>query len=448
MKQKLHLIKILANENGIALVVVLLVLIVLSVMGLSILSLATSNMKMSSVERNYESTYYIAESGATYRMNDISKQLDTVYSQATNLTDFFNGVDAAMQLGQVIPYNNFEQSFGQQPTAQTTIEKVPSDIPISYSNDYRITSTGKINNRSRTVTKVFHVTWKPKSVVTIPASTVMFFYGSITLHNVSVTGSLGTNLLSGDSNVKLTGVNTNNTSINYNLKTPTYLPPFPLFSISSTPDILSADTTLTMNRNMSFNNLTVNAGTTLTINVGNVNRSIAVNNLICNGTIKIVGTGKLSIYVKSLSMGSGSIINPDGNIQKLYVFCQGLGSGSSLNNGIIYGSMYATNISSFTINNSNGVQGHLITDATSINLNGSAIPDPKMIYAPYANVNLNATMQGSIIANSISSSGNNNTYLFTFVQINYDNSPLFVDNGTGSTAIQDMITSEPTREIN
>jgi Tfp pilus assembly protein PilX len=477
MKSKLHLKRLLNNQQGIALVVVLLVMTVITIMGVTLLALAADNVKMSTGERSYQSTYYVAESGITYRINEISAKLKDVYGQATSLTDFFAQVDDKMQLGQPVTYNNFEKTFGQQPTATITIEKVSSDVLISYSKDYKITSTGTINNRSRTVTSIFHVAWKPKSVVKIPASTVMFFYSAFTLHNAPVDGTLGTNLVQGDNKISMTGKNTRGIPINYDLKSPQTLPPFPDFSLSANPDVLDkvvtpGDTpqekTLTMKRDMSFDTLTVTAGTTLTIDVGNVNRNIAVNNLTCNGTIKIVGSGKLSLYVNNLTMGTNlngaksyisgyrydettkSYVN---SIEKLYIFCKGIGS--ILNNGIIYGSMYAINVPSFNVSATDGVQGHLIvgkpassSSVTTIALNGNAITTPKMIYAPFAEVDLNASFQGSIIADKIISSGNDDNFLYKYVQIDYDSSPLFVDNGSGFSPVEDMIMTEPVREIN
>jgi Tfp pilus assembly protein PilX len=441
---------LISNESGIALITVILVMAVISILGISLLGLAAGNLKMSTGERDYQSSYYTAESGITFRLNDISAQLKTAYSAASSQTDFFNRVNAIMQLGQTITYNNkFESSFGQQPTSAVRIDsyQVPGTVLISYSNDYMITSTGTINNRSRTVTKIIHVTWKPKASVTIPGNTMVFVNNGITLNNVPVSGTIGTNLLSGDSNIKLTGTNTKNITVNYNLQTPLNIPAFPSFSLAANPDVLTG-TALKMTRNMSFNTFTVNSGTTLTIDVGNVNRSIAINTLTCNGTIRIIGSGKLSIYVNYLSMGTGSVINSDGNIEKLYVFYKGLDTTVTLNNGIIYGAMYAIHVPTFTINSTNGVQGHLITDATSVMINGSAITTARLIYAPNADVFSNAGFIGSIIAKSFGSSGKDDSFKFQYVQINYDGSPLFVDNGTGNSPVQDLVTAEPTREAN
>lgn len=109
--------------------------------------------------------------------------------------------------------------------------------------------------------------------------------------------------------------------------------------------------------------------------------------------------------------------------------------------------MYAKN-SNLVVNNFvSGVQGHIVTSGTSISIVGSGTANyPKMIFAPNATVNINASFAGSIIAKSLSSQGNDDSFIFKFVQINYDNSPLFVDNGTGLSPVKDTITGEPVRE--
>jgi len=439
MKKCLQQMKLLNNEKGIALVLVLIVFVIISFLGLTIMALAANNMKMSTGERNYQSAYYIAESGVTSRMNEISSKLNDVYGIAVNGTDFFNKVDGVMELGQEKVYDNiFEESFSQKPVAKIKIERVPSDTIISYTNDYKITSTGTINNRSRTVVKTFHITWKPKSTVTIPANTVFFVKNNFNVKNYKITGSVGSNGL-----ITLQGGQASITGNKYNYVGSTLnMPAFPTFTPGTTN---FEDTYLKMDRDRAFSTLKVNSNSTLIIDVGNSNKNLVVDslNLLSYGKIKINGSGKLSIYAKNITMSSGSVINTDGNIEKLYMFLEG--SGSSLNQGIIYGSMYANN-TNLIVNNENGVQGHIITKGARIDITGTTINFPKMIYAPNAIVYLNASLSGAIICSEISSSGNDDSFKFEFVQINYDNSPLYVDNGTGATPLKDMITSDPVRE--
>jgi len=463
MKKIFSHIKSLNNEKGVALIVVLMVLVVISILGISLLGLASTNVKMSSDDRDTQSAYYVAESGITYRMNIIESKLKESYSLAVTSSDFFTRMNNAMELGVVKDYTGFDTTSGSKPVASTTIEQIPSSTSISYSYDYKITSVGKINNRTRKVVKIFHLSWKPRTSVTIPADTVLFVKDSLVLKNVPVDGSVGTSATM--SEVTLNGSKAIVTGNIYtNVSTPLNMPEFPAFSITTTNNYSFTPTTqtLTMNTDMALNTLTVNSGQTLTIDVGNYNKNLVLNNLNVYGKIKVVGTGKLSFYLKNLDMGSGSIIGTEGNIlgtdsniEKIYVFLEGTPTKII---GKIYGSMYAKNPLNEVIvidpAKGKGVLGHLIdagiNTGTTIGIsylsNDNTVP--KMIYAPNASVSINTSFSGSIIAKSLTSSGNDDNFIFKFVQINYDNSPLFVDNGTGLSPVKDSITADPTRESN
>ncbi|TWE02563.1 PilX-like prepilin protein [Neobacillus bataviensis] len=454
MKRFFLQIKSLNNEKGVALIVVLLVLVVISILGISLIGLASTNLKMSSGDRDTQSAYYIAESGVTYRMNMIEPKLKEAYGQAVTGSDFFTRVNNTMEVGAVKEYKDFEQTSGGQPVATTTIEQVPSSTPISYSYDYKVTSIGKINNRTRKVVKVFHLSWKPRTSVTIPADTVLFVKDSLVLKNVPVDGSIGT---SGTmSEVTLNGSKAIvSGNIYTNVSTPLNIPDFPVFMIINTNNysMTATEQTLTLSSDMAFNTLTVNNGQTLTIDVGNYNKDLVLNNLNVYGKIKVVGTGKLSFYVKNITMGPGSIIGTEGNIlgtdtniEKIYVFLEGTAANIG---GKISGSMYAKN-SDIVIDQAKGkgVLGHIITGGFNISYLSNDNTVPKMIFAPNASVSINTSFSGSIIARTLTSSGNDDNFIFKFVQINYDSSPLFVDNGTGLSPVKEMITTEPTRESN
>ncbi|RDU37013.1 hypothetical protein DRW41_09985 [Neobacillus piezotolerans] len=440
---------ILKNESGMAMVMVLLVLVVIVIMGLSMMAMAANNMRMGTVERGYQSAYYIAEAGATARLNEMSPAIRSVYKNASTLESFFSGVDAALELGVEKSYTDFEDTFGDKPVAKVRIEKITSDTIISYTIDYKITSTGTINNRSRTVSRIVHVSWKPKSVVrNIFADTVMFGTDGLDVANTPISGSIGTNATKASGNVKITGnnVNINESQIKYDAKTPVILPEFPGFQVPITAKDFSGDQ-LKMNRDMAFKWLTVGSGKTLIIETGEYNRNLVISNLTLfqDGKIKIIGKGKLSIFAKTIEMTSGSIINVDKDLDKLYVFLEG--SGGTLNNGTIYGSMYAKS-ADMNVNNINGVQGHIITGGTSVKLKGEPLTYPRMFFAPNATVDLDVTFSGSIIAKKIISKGANTTGKFEFVQINYENSPIYVDTGANGTPLQDSIVTDPLREIN
>lgn len=71
------------NEKGIALVMVLLILTVMTILGLALMGLTLNNMKMSSGERTYQSTYYIAESGITYTLDIVNDSIVNIYNGST-----------------------------------------------------------------------------------------------------------------------------------------------------------------------------------------------------------------------------------------------------------------------------------------------------------------------------------------------------------------------------
>lgn len=338
-------------------------------------------------------------------------------------------------------YNDFDVTYGTKPTATITIEELGTNIS-SFTRDYKVTSVGKINDRSRTVVATFHVSWKPKGTVSIPTDSVLFVNKALTIQNVptNIVGTLG---LGGSATIKQVGSKPFNYGNIYNGTTIPDITAFPDFSISNTTTF--SGTYLKMDSDKSFGTINVASGNTLSIDIGNKYRSIFVNNLNVNGNITITGTGKLTIYVKNINLGSNSILNTGKNIDKLYLFLEG--AGTSLSYGKIYGSIFAKS-ANITVDGSYGVQGHIITgEANTILLKGTIDTTfPRLIYAPKSDVQVNSSFNGTIISNSVTSSGNNDTIIIQRVQIDYENSPFFLDFGSGNIPIKDMYTTEPIRE--
>ncbi len=353
MKQSFRQIKSFQNEKGMALVVVLMVLVITSIMGVTVLGLAANNLKKSSVESNYQSTYYIAESGATYMMNDISTSIMNIYNQTSDGMTFFNNSEAMFNSKTNFTYTDFENNSGQKPAAVIKIVKINNNNANSATTrDYTITSVGTINNSSRTVMRTFHLTWKAKSNVNIPTDTSVFVNTLISLDGgATVSGAIGTNSslnnqivlnggasISGNNNIYVgpnAGANViskpnymviNNPIVKIAAEKTFTLPAFP--SIPTYPTLanvqlvdskgknsyyvinngalqinnwLSDNYVLTMNQDLSFTDINIDSNYTLNINVGNSNRSLVVNNLnLPNGNIVIQGSGTLTIYVREI----------------------------------------------------------------------------------------------------------------------------------------------------
>jgi Tfp pilus assembly protein PilX len=498
MKKVPHLNKILKNEEGIALVTVLVVMIVISIMGLSLMGLAMTNVKMSSNDRDFQSTYYIAESGATYMMNEVNRNIMDVYNSATTTNDLFTLFENRLKIGTEITYNSFDDSFGHKPYAKIKIVNLGN--VNSTVKQYKIVSVGTINNHSRTVEKSFQITWVPKNTINLPTNTAVFVNTTVNLsRGAKITGGVGTNSsasnaisLSGGSSISgniYVGPNAgsnviynpDNITISNPIKMPTTttfaLPPFPIFpsfpilpnakaySGSSSYDVIlngalriddwvSNNYTLNMNQDISFTDIIVESNYTLNINVGNVNRSMVVNNLnIINGKVNIIGNGKLTIYVKgNITMGSGSIINTGGDINNLNIYLKGSGVPSNPKNlslsgsQKIFGSLFAEDANlSFT--NGSGFQGNILTGGKSILIDGGVYLNTQLFFAPKADLTVSSggTVSGVIITKTLTASGNGT---INFNQLNIDQLPFFPSSGTGggSATISNILSAGATRE--
>lgn len=477
MKYKPGLFKSINDEQGMALVVVLLVIVVVSIMGLSMLGLAASNSKMSSGDRDSQSAYYIAESGITYEMNLINKNIMSVYNPI--MQTFFSAAE-----GNILNLNNnitlpdgiFENSFGQKPTAVVKITGPNSFDPNSTIRQYTITSTGTINNRFRTVQKSFKITWSPNTSVKTLLNTAIFANGTIDMSGGgTINGAVGTNssapssiLLGGGSTINgsiFVGPDSQSNVIYNNSKNYTFtkkpvttfiIPQFPQsFPSGKDMGILTRNGgmgiyAIDLNQDMKFTQISLDNGTAININVtGNKNLIIDKLNLT-NGFIGISGTGKLTIYIKDVfTMGSGSRINAGtngqsiGNVDQLEIYYKGA-TLDMAGNQRIYGSIFAEN-AIITFKQGASIQGHLVSLGNSISFSGGTSANLKLLYAPYANIAFSggATINGSVIANSISTSGGST---INYGIPNIDNLSFFQGTGSGGSASVADLT--PVREIN
>ena len=493
MKRICLQIKQSSNEKGMALVVVLLVLTVISIVGLSLMGFAVNNMKMSSGESNYQSSYYIAESGANLKMNDINNNMLTYYNQALDGSTFFSNAERYMSLGTDSTYSDFDSSFSQQPSAKVRIEKVNnSNSNSATSRDYNIISVGTINNRSITVVKPFHLTWKTKSSggsnnINVPADTAVFVDTTISLDNgATISGAIGTNSsLSGkislNGNASIIG-NSNiyvgpNADTSTMISKPSYIivnnpivkmsavktfslpvfPTIPSYPLQSDLNIKNGNYTLTMNQDMSFSNISLDNNYTLTVDVGSNNRSIVVGNLnMINGSIKINGTGKLTIYVTgNVAMGSGSVLNTGKDVSKLIMYLKRSSvptnpkSLSLTGSQQIYGSLFAED-ANISVDNSGVLNGYFLTGGTNVSFSGNANAgsNNNLFYAPNAAFNItgSAYLAGSIVAKSLTAVGGNS---ITFQTVNLNNVPFISNSGSGgTTGINDILATDPVRESN
>lgn len=484
------------NEQGIALTMVVFILTVVTILGLSIITLSMNNVKMSSGERSSQASYYIAESGINYKMDEIYKELDAINKEASAEV-FFQHVEEQLKLNEIDMYTDFEKSFNNQPKAEVKVVKVKkSNANSSNDRDYKIISKGVIGNRSRTAEKKFSVDFTQNSSVNLP-NTALFVNKNIDLlGGAYIDGATGINSSSQgairlDGGAKITGdifvgpnakddiidkpayMNIPNKIVKLNEIKTFHMPVFPEYPtypmISDAQFIKNQwnkyevikkgsiyinnwmvnNFTLDMKENLQLDKIIVDQDYTLNINIGNSNRSMVINEMnMPQGKINIIGTGKLTIFVKNnITLGGGAEINSPKNpqsvkekIKQLDIYYKGTNltmSGAQK----IYGSLFAER-ANITMTGGSGFQGSIVTGGTEVNINGGTNALTQIFYAPNAAVNLSGggKIVGSIVANSFTGTGGGFVKYEKFHDV--EDLPPFLGSSKGTISIQ----TQPTRE--
>lgn len=181
MMKKLRRNKHYLNEAGYSLVGVLLLVVLISVLGLGLLTVTTTSVKTTTSERSDQSAFYIAEAGATVKMEEIEEivaeeaqefektkdQKDEndirskIYHFYDVLTDrLIESKKSTEEYGL-----NFEETFGK-PAEFDVSTNEDGDVQINSkelkgSKQFKIISTGAIGNQKRTVEQVFTVEYVP-----------------------------------------------------------------------------------------------------------------------------------------------------------------------------------------------------------------------------------------------------------------------------------------------
>lgn len=156
MRKKL--MRVLNCEDGSGLVLALMTLLVLSVLGASLGAITIGSHRLSSVNRDTTSAYYIAEAGVNQAYEEIKDVVMKAYeSNPTSYDNFINPIDYfAFNYEMNNEENSFEPQFGHSPTATVDIKEISED---ENSKSYLITSVGNVDNKSRVVEKSFDVTF-------------------------------------------------------------------------------------------------------------------------------------------------------------------------------------------------------------------------------------------------------------------------------------------------
>lgn len=502
--------KALNNEKGMALIIVLLVLTVLSVLGMGLLGLSLNNMKMSNYDREFESTYYIAEAGASSALIEAKDTVQRVKMEVAGMAierqreEFFNRLKSSIP--SQFNLSNFERINGEQPIAKIEVKQVMGTV-----NQYEVTSIGTIGNKTRTVKQQFTANWEPQTssgtggsggsnIPGVPNDIAVYTNTTIDLSGgASIRGDAGTQSSAAksiklDGGASITGsVYVPNGAEQTAVDVPHYItapptiafdspiglnipefPAFPNYPLAQNKQIqkdsynkydviqngdlridswISNGYTLELSNNVSFNEIILDQNNSLSIDTGFSDKAIVVDHLnVQNGHIYIIGSGKLTIYVRNkMTMGSGSTINGNTkNVQKLVVYLEGKSLPTAVSLGgqqKIYGSLYARN-ANIGITGGGGFQGHIFTGGSSVKVTGGGSATSSLIYAPLAAFEMlgGGNVTGTVVSKTFTGKGGATVIYkdvdFSTVPFSFSQNEDTPIEGTGS-----LISKEPVREF-
>lgn len=184
--------------------------------------------------------------------------------------------------------------------------------------------------------------------------------------------------------------------------------------------------TLNLTGDTHFKQFKVDQNNAITINVGNSDKDLYIESLdIMQGHIKIIGTGKLNIYVKNTFNIKGSF-NTGGDLSQVNFLYSGTTPLKLSNETQIVGSLYAKE-ADLTFTGGVGIKGNIFTGGQNVTFNGGFNSTSQYIIAPNATVRVQggAKIKGAIVADNILVDGGGH--------ITFGESVVPPENGGGST---------------
>lgn len=111
------------NNAGFALVGVLLVIVLVAGIGMTLIPLASNSMKMSSIDQQEKSAFYIAEAGMTVKMAEIEEQINDIYENTSSEKDFYKKIANEIIISND-RYADFEKINENYPFALIDVKRI------------------------------------------------------------------------------------------------------------------------------------------------------------------------------------------------------------------------------------------------------------------------------------------------------------------------------------
>lgn len=167
------------SQRGSAFIIVLLLVLIMSVLGLSMMGLASSNMQMGEMDRNYQSVFYIAESGQQHEVEGLSDVVDQLCNDSATANEFFTKMDTYFENTYSGENHSkeievFDEQFGESVTAKVSIEGIGDWSEGDKKHTYTMVSEGDIGGVKRKVATDIELEWTDWAEVTpspTPSST-------------------------------------------------------------------------------------------------------------------------------------------------------------------------------------------------------------------------------------------------------------------------------------
>lgn len=177
-----------------------------------------------------------------------------------------------------------------------------------------------------------------------------------------------------------------------------------------------------------FKDFIIPDGRSIKIDIGNNHVNLLVENnfsLGSSGSIEIIGSGTLNIYVENQMTIRGPLNTSDKKPENINIYYAGSSTPTiNSNSQLIAASLYIQS-SNFELNNGMSISGNIISGGTHISVGGSSGTTGKYILAPNAHLeHLDGELKGVIIVNSYSSSGGSKvTYATGHLPLPNNNTP-------------------------
>lgn len=167
--------------------------------------------------------------------------------------------------------------------------------------------------------------------------------------------------------------------------------------------------TLTLTEDTKFKEFKIDQNNNITINIGDNTVNLLVDKFnIVQGNLKIIGTGKLNIFIKDSYYAKGSI-NAKGDPNHLNVYYAGSDDLSIADETSIVGSLHAQTANLKISGGTGGlsVRGNIITGGTKVEIKGGSKTDGQYIIAPNADISLleGGHLKGVVIGKTFTGTG-------------------------------------------